>query len=71
LNQFQDILNDCFIIEMDFKIKQMCIALRKQYKIKIPDAIIASTSIIYNIPIITSDQGFQKIKEIDLIYIEK
>lgn len=71
LNQYQEILNDCFIIEMDFKIKQKCIALRKKYKLKIPDAIIAATGIIYNIPILTSDQEFQKIKEIDLIYIEK
>jgi predicted nucleic acid-binding protein len=71
IKQYQDLLNDCFIIEMDFKIKQKCIGLRKKYKLKIPDAIIAASGIVYNIPILTSDQEFQKIKEIDLIYIEK
>jgi predicted nucleic acid-binding protein len=34
-------------------------------------SIIASTAIVYKIPLITSDQDFEKIKEIDLIFIEK
>jgi predicted nucleic acid-binding protein len=71
INQYQSLLNDCFIIEMDYKIKKACITIRKKYKIKIPDAIIAATAIVYNIPLITSDQAFQKIKELELIYIEK
>jgi predicted nucleic acid-binding protein len=43
----------------------------EKYKIKIPDAIIASTAIVYNIPLITSGKGFDKSKEIDLLYIQK
>lgn len=66
-----DILKDCEIFEMNDTIKQMCIKLRQQYKIKIPDAIIAATAIIYKVPLITSDRDFEKIKEIDLIFIEK
>jgi predicted nucleic acid-binding protein len=38
---------------------------------KISDAIIASTAIVYKVPLITSDRDFEKIKEIDLIFIEK
>ena len=70
-NQIVNLIQDCFIIEMDFKIKQKCIDLRQKYKLKIPDAIIAATAIIYQIPLITSDGDFEKIKEIDLIFIEK
>lgn len=61
--QFQDFIDDCNIIEMDYRLKMKCIDFRNQYKLKIPNAIIAATSILYNIPLITSDKEFQKIKE--------
>lgn len=67
--QLNDILGDYKIFEMDTQIKQICIKIRQQYKLKIPDAIIAA--IAYKIPLITSDKDFEKIKEIDLIFIEK
>jgi predicted nucleic acid-binding protein len=70
-NQFKDLLDDCLVLDMNYQIKQKCIDIRKKYKIKIPDAIIASTAIIYNIPLITSDKGFDKIKEIDLLLLQK
>jgi predicted nucleic acid-binding protein len=70
-NQFKDLLDDCLVLDMNYQIKQKCIDIRKKYKIKIPDAIIASTAIIYSIPLITSDKGFDKIKEIDLLLLQK
>jgi predicted nucleic acid-binding protein len=70
-SQLNNILKDCEIFEMNYQVKQLCIKIRQKYKIKIPDAIIASTAIIYKIPLITSDRDFEKIKEIDLIFIEK
>lgn len=69
--QLNDILNDCTILEMNSEIKEICIKIRQQYKMKVPDAIIAATSIYYKIPLVTSDQDFEKIKEIDLIFIKK
>jgi predicted nucleic acid-binding protein len=70
-NQFKNLLNDCLILEMNYQIKNTCIYIRNKYKIKIPDAIIGATAIEFNIPLLTSDQGFEKIKELDLIYIQK
>jgi predicted nucleic acid-binding protein len=70
-NQLKNLLNDCLILEMNYQIKNTCIYIRNKYKIKIPDAIIAATAIEFNIPLLTSDQGFEKIKELDLIYIQK
>lgn len=64
-SQLNDILGDCKNFEMDTQIKQICIKIRQQNKLKIPDAI------AYKIPLITSDKDFEKIKEIDLIFIEK
>ena len=70
-SQFKNLLDDCLVLDMNYQIKKECIAIRNKYKIKIPDAIIAATAIIYNIPLITSDKGFDKIKEIDLLFIQK
>jgi predicted nucleic acid-binding protein len=69
--QLNNILKDCIIFEMNAQIKETCIKVRQQYKMKIPDAIIAATAIVNKIPLITSDLDFKKIKEIDLIFIEK
>ena len=69
--QLHDILEDCTIVEMTAEIKQICIKIRQQYKMKIPDAIIAATAIVLKRSLVTSDRDFEKIKELDLIFIEK
>jgi predicted nucleic acid-binding protein len=68
--KLRQLINDSFNIECNTKIKEQTIELRKKYSIKIPDAIIASTSLIYGIPLVTADKGFSKIEELDLILIE-
>ena len=67
----KELLKDCAILEMNNKIKDLCIKLKQKYKIKIPDAIIAASSIIYELPLITSDSDFKMITELSLIFIEK
>ena len=64
------LLKDTFIIDWNNKIKEQTIELRKKYSIKLPDAIIAATSIIYDIPIVSADKVYNKINELDLILIE-
>lgn len=64
------LLNDCFSVEWNSKIKEKTIELKKKYTIKLPDAIIASTSLIYELPLVSADKGFSKIEELDLILIE-
>lgn len=68
--KIKQLINDCFGIEWNTKIKQQTIELKRKYSIKLPDAIIASTSLVYGIPLITADKGFSKIQELDLILIE-
>ncbi|MBO5690919.1 MAG: PIN domain-containing protein, partial [Spirochaetaceae bacterium] len=36
------------------------------YKIKLPDAIVAATAISYNVPLLTADKEFNKIKGLNL-----
>ena len=71
LKNAQNLINDCIVLEMNSQIKQKVISLKQSYKIKLPDAIIAATAIVYNLPFITSYADFKKIKELQLIFLEK
>ncbi|MFN3850177.1 MAG: type II toxin-antitoxin system VapC family toxin [Spirosomataceae bacterium] len=70
-NLLRNLLNDCFIIEMNQNIKSRTIWLRQRYKLKTPDAIIAATAIEFQVPLISSDNDFSVIKELDFLFLEK
>jgi predicted nucleic acid-binding protein len=63
------IIQNCSIVNLSENIKQLAIHLKQNYILKIPDAIIAATSIYLNFPLITADKDFKKIKDLDLILI--
>jgi predicted nucleic acid-binding protein len=44
--------------------------LRRTYKIKLPDALLAACAIFYDIPLLTADKGFATIKELNLVLLE-
>jgi predicted nucleic acid-binding protein len=52
------------------QINQLTILLKQQYKIKLPDALISATAIHYNLPLLTFDKGFSKIKSLDVILLQ-
>lgn len=55
------LIDSCFLIDWNSKIKDVTILLKKKYKVKLPDAIIAATSIVLNKPLLTADKGFLQI----------
>ncbi len=59
-------LSECIIVPLNDEIKNLCIAIKQTSKVKTPDAIVAATSIYNQIPLITSDRGFEKIQDLDL-----
>jgi predicted nucleic acid-binding protein len=42
----------------------------QEFSVKLPDAIIAATSIYLDLPSLTADTGFEKIKGVKLILVE-
>lgn len=68
--ELKSLISDSFLIDWNLKIKEKTIDLRRNFKIKLPDSIIAATSIVYNIPLVTADKQFSQIEELDLILIE-
>ncbi len=43
------------------------IQIRRLYKQKIPDAIIAASAIVVNVPLVMADIDFQKVESLQLI----
>ena len=66
----RSLIKECFLLELNQQIKNKTIFLRKKYRIKLPDAIIAATAIENNITLLTADKGFNKITELNLIILE-
>jgi predicted nucleic acid-binding protein len=60
----------CKLIGLIEPIKEIAIRIRKIYKIKLPDSIVAATAIFLNLPLLTFDKGFSKIKELNLILLK-
>ena len=52
---------------MNNDIKKQTIDIRKRYNVKLGDAFIAATVAYASLPFITSDKGFAKIEELDLV----
>lgn len=67
--KLKSIIQDCFEIEWNLKIKNQTIQLKRQYNLKLPDAIIAASSLVYGLPLVTADKGFSRIEELDLIFV--
>ena len=55
------------IIALSDIIVDKCIEIRRNCKIKTPDAIIAATAIVHDFTLLTSDRGFRRIPNLETI----
>jgi predicted nucleic acid-binding protein len=63
-----DFINDNMVYNLDEPIINKTIELRKKYKIKLPDAIIAATALCNDLAIVSRNtDDFKKIKELKII----
>jgi len=60
-------LSECSIVSLNTEIKDLSITLKQKSKFKTPDAIVASTALFLQLPLITADKDFQKTEDLDLI----
>lgn len=60
----RDFLSKFRIINIDEAIKEEAISLRKQYRLKLPDCIIAATAISLQLKFITADKQFRQIENL-------
>ncbi len=66
----KEYLNSIHIIHTNDFICEIAAGLRKSYKIKLPDAIIAATCFFLNIPLITFDDNFYKIDDLKILKLD-
>jgi predicted nucleic acid-binding protein len=64
-------LSELTITGIDDKIKETTITVKQSSNLKLPDSIIAATSISLKLPLVTSDKQFKSLKDLDLVYYEK
>lgn len=62
----QSLLNLFTIIYIDDKISRKTVEIRKKNKIKLPDAIICATAIIYNATLYTNDKKLKSLKDLKI-----
>jgi predicted nucleic acid-binding protein len=70
-SKIKKFLDDITIVGWNDVIKNFTIKLKRNYNLRIPDAIVSATSLYLKIPFFTADKDFIKIsEEIDLILYE-
>ncbi|MEO6630457.1 MAG: PIN domain-containing protein [Mucilaginibacter sp.] len=65
----REMLNGCYKITHSQTLTEKVISLRRNNSIKLPDAIIAATAQILQLPLITADKGFANIADLDCILL--
>jgi predicted nucleic acid-binding protein len=68
LHVLHNFIDDAIVIELEKPIKHITADIRKKHKIKLPDAIIAATALVYELTLITRNvSDFNKIEGLQLI----
>ena len=61
-------VSDASVLALTDEVADICIALRRAHKIKLPDAIIAATAIAYDMSLLTRNvSDFKGIKDLEVI----
>ena len=62
------LLADTTIIDLNQRIKEVAIDLRKRHGLKVPDCLIAATAIQLDVPLVSSDKHFERLKDEVALY---
>ena len=68
--QVRAFLTQCVVIDFLPMAKETVINFRRRYRMKLPDAIVASTAYLLGLPLVTADKGFNWVDELTLVLIE-
>ena len=57
-------LSLCEILQIDEKVREETIRIRRKYKVKLPDSIIGATAVTQELTLLTADTVFLKIADL-------
>ena len=66
----ESFLDECIIIDANTGIKEITTYIQRQYLLKLPDAIIAATSIFLGVPLLSADIHFERVKELIFVFYQ-
>jgi len=66
----REMLGTCFKIKHSQALTDLVIDLKRKNNIKVPDAIIAASAKLLQLPLLTADKGFAKISDINSIILD-
>ena len=69
-NIIQELISTCTVVSIEEDIKIKAIEIKRTYNLKLPDAIVNATSQIFNLPILTADKDYKKVKDLNLVFYE-
>jgi len=69
--KIHELIEESTVTDINSEIKKLVISLRKNYKLKLPDAIIAASAFYHNLPLITADKQLSQISELTILLYEK
>lgn len=69
--RLEKFIAECSIVDLNADVQQAAIAIRKKYKLKLPDSIIVASAQYVDLPLISADKSLRTIKEGSIIYYEK
>ncbi|MEI7719640.1 MAG: PIN domain-containing protein [bacterium] len=65
--RMKEFIDNFISVPFDNELAESAAALRRTYKLSLPDAAIAATALARQSPLVTRDRGFRKIKELTFI----
>jgi predicted nucleic acid-binding protein len=67
----KDFLKHITVVDLLNPIKEIAVELRLSKTLKLPDTIIAATSLYLDFPLFTYDKSFRKVKHLNVILLEQ
>ena len=65
-----EFLDDCVIFDINSEVKRLAVTIRRNHRLRLPDAIIAATALYLKAPLLSADRDFEKINELSLFLYE-
>lgn len=69
-NEFKSLAEVIGIHESSEELIKKIIQVRKDYNLKMPDAIIAATALVHNATLVTNDKGFTRVKSLKVKHVK-
>ncbi len=71
LKIIQRLLKEASVIDINAEIKAQVIAIRKKYKLKLPDAIVVASALYSNLPLVTADKQLSQVEDSTILLYER